>query len=286
MDGIFSKECLNSLLENSVSISAIILPLRSGITGKRLRTKNLLGQYDSIHDIAREAHIPVYELDKINNQTMDPVFSAIRPNLIVVACFPFRIPAGVYQRLSYGAYNLHPSLLPDYRGPVPLFWQFYHGEKNTGVTLHVLDEGYDTGDIIYQESVRFSDGISGADANRVSARKSAELVIRLLEQFESGMPERTKQVPDSGSYYSWPDIEHFSIPTQWSASRAYNFICATRHWHQAYTIRSARGNYTISTALTYDPDVTQDTEVIVRNQQLVFQFNPGILVTLSVKYDT
>lgn len=286
MEGVFSRECLIYLLEKNIPVGAIILPLRSGITGKRLPLRNLLGESENLHDLAMEAGIPCYELDKINTQSVDPVFSSIQPTLIVVACFPLRIPADVYKRPLYGAYNLHPSLLPEYRGPVPLFWQFYYGERNTGVTLHLLDEEYDTGDIVYQAPVIFPDGITGEEANRVTARKSAELVLRLLEALETGIPEGMKQVPGSGSYFSWPKVEQFSISTQWSAIRAYNFICATRHWNQLYTIRTTRGKYCISSALSVDPNQLLGSDVAKRNHEVLFQFNPGVLVTLLPKHNT
>ncbi|HLF89249.1 MAG TPA: formyltransferase family protein, partial [Anaerolineales bacterium] len=115
-----------------------------------------------------------------------------------------------------------------YRGPEPLFWQFYYGEARTGVTLHFMDEKADTGDIVSQAEVRFPDGISLAHAETLTAQAGGDLICRALAQ-----PDQLPRIPQSeqgASYHPRPTSDDLIIPTTWTARRAFNFLRAARDW--------------------------------------------------------
>ena len=72
---------------------------------------------------------------------------------ITVACFSRKLPASVLRLPRLGCLNVHPSLLPAHRGPDPLFWIYHDGDETGGVTIHLMDEGFDTGPIVLRETV-------------------------------------------------------------------------------------------------------------------------------------
>ena len=85
--------------------------------------------------------------------------SGLKPDIIVIFSMSQLLKEKIFSIPKYGTINLHPSILPEYRGPNPDFWQYYNMEMNPGVTVHYIDEGEDTGDIIFQERVSISLGI-------------------------------------------------------------------------------------------------------------------------------
>ncbi len=130
---------------------------------------------------------------------------ALRPDLAVVACFTRRLPAALLALPRYGFLNLHPSLLPAYRGPRPVYWQLRHGAP-AGVTVHYMDEGLDTGDIAAQRPVSLPDGQGEAEAERLLMLAGLELLRGVLRELERGIVRRQPQ-PAGGSTYGFPPEE-------------------------------------------------------------------------------
>jgi methionyl-tRNA formyltransferase len=135
--------------------------------------------------------------------TVDSV-AALRPDLIVVAGFSRILRDDVIRIPSRGCINVHPSLLPRYRGPNPIYWVLANGEKETGVTVHYVDEGIDTGDVIAQRPVRI---IGGDDERSLFARcvdESARLLTDVLRRFEDGPVPGAPQDAQVATYFPHP----------------------------------------------------------------------------------
>lgn len=80
---------------------------------------------------------------------------SLSPDLIVVYSMSQLLKENIYSIPRFGTINLHPSYLPEYRGPNPIFWMYYNMEKQGGVTVHYIDQGEDTGNIILQKRYVF-----------------------------------------------------------------------------------------------------------------------------------
>ena len=128
--------------------------------------------------------------------------SQLNPDLIVVAAYGKLIPKELLLIPRYGCWNLHPSLLPEYRGPSPVVSAILDGKITTGVTLMQMDEGLDTGPIISQEKIRI-------DINE-SVKKCTEKL------FAIGADMLIKNLPDliSGTVISKPQIKAFATTTK------------------------------------------------------------------------
>lgn len=152
-------------------------------------------------------------------------------DVIVVACFPSRLPLSILQHPQRAALNIHPSWLPDYRGPAPVFWQLRDGLTTLGVTLHHMGARLDQGDIVAQTHVPLPTGISGPEIDRLLSETGVRMLLDALDQ---GDLHGTAQ--SGGSYQSWPHDEHWHIPTTWNVQRAFNFMRAVAEWGRPFTL--------------------------------------------------
>ena len=121
---------------------------------------------------------------------------------------------------------MHPSLLPKFRGPIPLFWQFHDGVNNFGVTLHRLSNDFDTGNIVAQQTVNIEDGISQKKANQILSNVAAKMLVQFVDDMKKNHVTEVEQNNSQSSYQPYPNKKDFEISTSWRAKRIFNFISA------------------------------------------------------------
>ena len=151
---------------------------------------------------------------------------ALAPDVIVVACFPWRLPRWVLDLPPRGCLNVHPSLLPELRGPEPVFWAFHRGLRETGVTLHRMNEALDAGPIVAQQRVPILDGATIPSLERDLARIGAGWCWTSCARHRSCTPPPIPQREEDASYAPMPVPDDLVVPTSWDAERAARFIHA------------------------------------------------------------
>jgi methionyl-tRNA formyltransferase len=109
--------------------------------------------YNVVYDFAIEKNIPVAPEEHFSREELIGYITSEQIDLLVVHAYMRLLSPGVVSASRLGAINIHPSLLPRYRGPSPTYWVLRNKEAVTGLTCHFIDEGYDTGPIIYQVEV-------------------------------------------------------------------------------------------------------------------------------------
>ena len=125
-------------------------------------------------------------------------------DLIVVAGFPRILKRVLIDIPRLGCINVHPSLLPRYRGPEPLYWALANHENTTGVTIHHVDEGIDTGDILLQRKLEIRPNETEITLGQRAARVASELLREAIPLLLAGRAPRTRQDHSAASYYSFP----------------------------------------------------------------------------------
>ncbi|MBA3946038.1 MAG: methionyl-tRNA formyltransferase [Herpetosiphonaceae bacterium] len=230
----------------------------------------------SLVQVAWTHSLPVWEVRRLAAPQTLTTLAALQPDLAVVACFSRRIPAPMLTLPALGFLNIHPSLLPAYRGAAPLFWSFRDGIAATGVTVHRMDAGFDTGPIALQEAISLPDGCSGPQADLLCSTLGGSLLLATMEALNAGTLEWREQ-PTEGTDAPWPQAKDFVISTSWSAQRAYNFICGTLEWEQSYPVAVGGEQLHFQTALAYDPHAVLDTPYVRVGHEMHIQFNPGVL---------
>ena len=283
MDGLFSRIILENINLLKNEIKGIVLPEQGDVKSSEVKNNPFkIYNPNSIQSVADSLNIPVYTISNKNPKEYGHLLAATNPEIIIVACFPYKIPKDVYEYPQKGSYNIHPSLLPLYRGPTPLFWQFYFGEKNTGITIHALDDNYDTGDIIVQLPVSFNEGITISEATAELGLVSSYLVATLLTNLNVGNVNKEHQNNLKDSYFTWPDVSDFTINIDWEVKRAYNFICATRDSKHPYTvILNNKQKLIIQNAVGYEKNCHLGKDYAKQNGETFIQFIDGCLICVT-----
>lgn len=188
-----------------------------------------------IDDIAKAHGILVGKEQLKSPQHLLDYLLSLQINLLVIACFPYKLPELIYQSIC--SLNIHPSLLPAYKGPSPLFWQLYRNEPSLGISLHFLSPQWDSGEILSQVMLQRQANESEASLLQRLAVASAELLKRALQDdFEPA----NKAIAES--YFSAPRDEDFTLTPNWGAQHAYDFILATRSCNSVYRYVDNDGN--------------------------------------------
>ncbi|MER7672874.1 formyltransferase family protein [Kitasatospora sp. NPDC096128] len=143
--------------------------------------------------------------------------SGYRPDLVICNGFPWRLPIEVLSVPRLGVLNVHPSLLPRHRGPMPIHWAVRHGDPETGVTIHWMDESFDTGRILAQRGgVVLPDDLDGDIVFTEIQALSRELLAEALELAAAGHAG-TEQGREGAGYEGMMGPQ--SAVIDWSASR-------------------------------------------------------------------
>ena len=151
-----------------------------------------------------------------------------------------------------GVLNLHPSRLPAYRGPSPLFWQFRNGEKRMGITLHRAVAAVDAGPVLETDEIPVAAGASASEVNAVLARRGAALLARAVRHVETGAAlSESGQDEARATWFGWPDESAFRIPASWTAERAFRFMRGVAEWGRPFSIEAADGTLKVESAIDF-----------------------------------
>jgi methionyl-tRNA formyltransferase len=205
---IFSNRFFSPLLETPCEIAGVVdLPPEKRQSTNPGTTAGL----PSFVDLARERGAPVLEPSNPNAPEFIETLSSLNPDIFLAAGYMFLLKPALLSIPRIIAINFHASLLPAYRGKHPVFWALRNGERLAGLTAHVMDPHFDTGDILYQVRVRTRKRDTvGTLYDRIIA-KSVPLVPRLIADTAQGRLRRTPQPESNGSYFSSVSKEHFHL---------------------------------------------------------------------------
>ena len=190
---------------------------------------------NEVKEEALRLGLTLFEITSFKDETA-PQIAELKPDLLVVASFGLIIPRWFLEAPSVGAVNVHPSLLPRYRGPAPMQWAIWNGEKETGITFITMSERMDAGNIIYQERVAVE---PHEDAHVLSERLSlrvAALLPNTLRQIElRGLEEGRVQKEEEATYTPMITKEMGKIDWESGAAEIDRQVKALVEWPTAYT---------------------------------------------------
>ncbi len=182
--------------------------------------------FDSVKYWALQKNIPVHTTDDVNSPQWIAKIAAINPDVIFSFYYRKMISREILDLPRVGAFNLHGSYLPFYRGRCPVNWVIINGEKNTGVTLHYMIEKPDAGDIVGQKAVMIDMPDTAKTLYDKLCRAAKELLNELLPLIKKGDIPRHKQDLSQGSYYGGRRPDDGRIDWKKSADEIYNLIRA------------------------------------------------------------
>jgi methionyl-tRNA formyltransferase len=138
-----------------------------------------------VKQTAIELDLPVLQPELLKDDNFIFELSKFEPDIIVVIAFRI-LPPTVFNLAKLGAFNIHASLLPKYRGAAPINWAIINGEKTTGLTSFLLDEKVDTGKIILQNSIDIPEGVTAGDLHDLLMPEAAKLAVDTCRLLISG----------------------------------------------------------------------------------------------------
>ena len=233
---------------------------------------------DDLGGLARAAGIPGLTVASLRHPAAVAAIAAHRPDAIGVACFPMRLPRTIRNLPPLGCLNVHPSLLPVGRGPEPVFWTLRRGDAETGVTIHLMDAGFDTGPILAQERMAVPEGVGLPDLERELAERGARLLVRALAGLAAGEIVPVPQDDRRATLAPVPTAADFVVSTDQPARRAYTFVRGVAPLGEPIEVVVATGErIRVRDAVAYEPEGVLERPFVRDGRTLTVQFSPGVV---------
>ena len=224
----FAVAILDGLLKAHLNVVGVITaPDKPAGRGRKLNQS-------AVKKYALENNLTVLQPINLKNESFIEELTALKANLQIVVAFRM-LPKVVWQLPEYGTFNLHASLLPEYRGAAPINWAIINGETKTGVSTFFIDEKIDTGNVILQEEVTIGENETLGELHDKLMYLGSELVVKTVNQIAQ----------NNVTTFQQPEIEEKPAPKifpetckiNWNDSIAniYNLIRGLNPYPAAWT---------------------------------------------------
>lgn len=229
----FAVASLKAIVEEGFEVVAVVtVPDKTAGRGLQLKQS-------AVKEYAVSQGIKVLQPVKLRDSEFIAQLSALRFDVQVVVAFRM-LPEIVWQMAPKGTFNLHASLLPQYRGAAPINHAIINGEKESGVTTFFLDKEIDTGRIIFSEKIEIGDTEDAGSLHDRLMQAGAKLVIKTLKSIEKNELETTDQsafVTDSSQLKKAPKIFKEDCEIDWTLPSVaiYNLIRGLSPYPAAFT---------------------------------------------------
>lgn len=227
----FSIPGLRILLDNAYTIAGVVTaPDKPAGRGQQVVSS-------AVKIFAEQQHLSIFQPEKLNTPEFIQQLTHLQPDLLVVVAFRI-LPPAVYAVAKHGAFNLHASLLPKYRGAAPINWAIIKGERETGVTSFFLREKVDTGNIILQARVPIAEDDTAGTIHDKLAEVGAEIVLHTVRLIEQGKASPKEQ--DNSLATPAPKIFKDDCRINWNTGSRdiHNFIRGLSPRPSAFTLHS------------------------------------------------
>ncbi len=185
--------------------------------------------FRSVRRLAEEHGVPVHTPDTVNTAAWIAQLAAWQPDFLFSFYYRKILCADILRIPRCGAFNLHGSLLPKYRGRCPVNWVLIHDERESGVTLHYMEEKPDRGDIIAQRRVPITDDDTALTLFHKLTGAAAALIRDTYPLLRAGRAPRIPQNHTAASYFGGRRPEDGRIDWAWPARAIFNLVRAVTH---------------------------------------------------------
>ncbi len=227
----FAIPTLESLVKQAWEIVAVVTqPDRPSGRGRKLTSP-------PVKLLAQQHQLPILQPERVGEKLVIQYLKSLAPDMIVVVAFGQLLPKKILDLPAGGCLNIHPSLLPKYRGAAPIQWTLINGEKETGVTIMLLDEGEDTGDIVLQKSVAIPANETSPELHDRLANLAPDLLIKSMQQYEATGRKPSHYPQDHNKSTHAPKLTKSIGFINWNsnAEQIYNLVRGTLGWPGAIT---------------------------------------------------
>ena len=261
--------CLSVLLAHGVDVALVVT--------HRDNPKETIW-FDSVADLAALHGIPVITPDNPNTPEVVAKIRALQPDFIFSFYYREMFKRELLEIPKQGALNMHGSLLPKYRGRVPVNWAIIHGETVTGSTLHYMTEKPDNGDIVAQQSVPILPNDTALQVFQ-KVTVAAEMALNAcLPNLLAGRAQAVKQDLSKGGYFGGRKAEDGVIDWSRSAQEIHNLVRAVAPPYPGATTQLiGRPMRILQTLVTKDPAADDKKTFYVRDGKAYANCGQGVL---------
>lgn len=200
--------------------------------------------FASVRDLAFKHYLPVYQPDDPNDPAFVAAMARLQPDFLISCYYRHMLKRPLLEVPRLGALNLHGSLLPKYRGRVPVNWVLINGETETGVTLHYMEEKADRGDLVAQKRVPITEEDTALTLFARMTVAAEELLRETYPLLRTGQAPRVPQDHRQATYFGGRRPEDGRIDWRQSAQEIYNLVRAVTHpYPGAFTFLDGRKWY-------------------------------------------
>ncbi|MBR6829944.1 MAG: methionyl-tRNA formyltransferase [Paludibacteraceae bacterium] len=278
----FAVAGLRTLVEGGYHVVAVVtMPDKPAGRGHQL-------QYSDVKKYALEAGLPVLQPEKLKDEAFIEELRSYKADLQIVTAFRM-LPEVVWAMPRLGTFNVHGSLLPQYRGAAPINWAVMNGEKETGLTTFMLKHEIDTGNMILQERIQI-----GADENVGSVHDrlmelSKEMVLRtvdlIIECENKGIPVPTTPQPESIELKPAPKIfkEDCEIKfNEKTAEEVHNFVRGLSPYPAAWANLTINGQ-SFENVKIFEVDIVESQKSKVESKEIIVPCKEGAVRILELQ---
>lgn len=186
--------------------------------------------FSPVKECAIKHNIPVFQPKSMKDGEALKIIETLNPDLTIVVAYGKILPKEILYFPKYNSINIHASLLPAYRGAAPIQWSILNGEKVTGVTSMLMNEGLDTGDMLLSEKIEITENMNAGELHDALSIMGAEVMSKTIAEVKANSLKPKKQ-DDSLSNYS-PMLSKALCPTDFtkSAQEVHNHIRGLSPW--------------------------------------------------------
>ena len=191
--------------------------------------------FSPVKEFALERGFDILQPKSVRNDEVLDGLEALNPDLFVVAAYSKLLPPRLLEMAKYGCINLHPSLIPKYRGAAPLRGPILNGDEYTGVTIMKMSEELDAGDILLQKSFKMDPKETVTSLEKKVSVLGADMMMEVIQSIEDGTVTATKQDDSLATYYKQISKEDGRIDFTKPAVEIERTIRANDPWPGSFT---------------------------------------------------
>lgn len=276
----FAVTILKHLVENDYTVVGVITAVDKPAGRGRKLNESAVKKY------AVSQGLPILQPRNLKNEDFQKELKSLNANLQIVVAFRM-LPKGVWQMPELGTFNLHASLLPDYRGAAPIHWAIINGETKTGVSTFFIDDKIDTGEIILQEEISVLENETVGTLHDKLMFLGADLVSKTVDLIATGNIKTTKQ--PALEEKSAPKLYPENCKIDWSDSleNIYNKIRGLNPFPAAWTVIK-NGDEEISSkiyAVKKEKEIHNYSigKIIASKKEIKVAVNKGFIIIEEIK---
>lgn len=228
-----------------------------------------------VKQYAQEKKLPVLQPEKLRSPDFHKQLQELQPNLFVVVAFRM-LPEVVWQMPEKGTFNLHASLLPQYRGAAPINWAIINGEKFTGASTFFINKDIDTGDVIMQQKLEIGENETAGELHDRLMLTGAELVLKTVRAIDAGNI-KTQRQQKVGELKLAPKIHREDCRIDWNqpAKKVHNFIRGLSPYPGAWTELNNKTVKVYRSRITSAPEKSLQSGSIITDNKTYLKIATG-----------